>query len=229
MRKIHLSLLITLFPVSVLAATMQAETTAFIDVPEGAWFSGYVHDATTAGIVSGYKDSDGKLTGRFGPADNVTRGQALKIGVLAAEYDADWYVRAYEHAPSTHWLFPYYTVASAEGFASFYFFNKGTDNPDIPATRAEVAQIIADAFKVSLEMPMTDNRRYRDVNVATSSTLAIEALSRDGIVSGDADGDAWASFRPEEPINRAEMVKMAMKARETYGQPKDTVQNRIKE
>jgi plastocyanin len=86
-----------------------------------------------------------------------------------------------------------------------------------PATRAEVAQIVVDAFKVNSETPI--GNRYDDVTASTSHGFAIEALSRDNVVSGDTDasGRSLARFRPTANINRAEVTKIAMGARTNYG------------
>lgn len=48
-------------------------TTDFTDVPSSHWASGYVSQAATQGIVNGYGD------GTFGPDDNVTYEQIIKM------------------------------------------------------------------------------------------------------------------------------------------------------
>jgi len=55
----------------------------FDDVQEDDWFTPYVEEAATLGIVTGYTDETGSLTGMFGPADVVTRAAATKILVEA--------------------------------------------------------------------------------------------------------------------------------------------------
>lgn len=51
----------------------------FTDVPKDNACFQYVETAYHYGIVSGYKDAEGELTGFFGPNDPVTREQAAKI------------------------------------------------------------------------------------------------------------------------------------------------------
>ena len=60
-----------------------AET--FSDVDADAWFTPYVTTAFNWNIVDGYRNTAGKLTGKFGPFDPVTRAQAAKIGVLVQD------------------------------------------------------------------------------------------------------------------------------------------------
>ncbi len=78
-------------PVTVAADTQVASSAAaqitFTDVPADAWYATFVRDAAQSGIVSGYTDARGNPTGRFGPSDPVTLGQALKIAVQGAGYD----------------------------------------------------------------------------------------------------------------------------------------------
>ncbi len=59
----------------------------FNDVKSSDWFYEYVVTAYWNRIVSGYADSKGNLTGKFGPADPITREQAAKITVNAGNPD----------------------------------------------------------------------------------------------------------------------------------------------
>jgi C1A family cysteine protease len=55
-------------------------TSRFSDVPAGKYYSLPVTWASNTGLISGYGD-----TGRFGPANNITRGQIAKILYLYAK------------------------------------------------------------------------------------------------------------------------------------------------
>lgn len=57
----------------------------FTDVPANTWFTAYVTTAFNWNIVDGYRNAAGALTGKFGPADLITRAQAAKIGVLVMD------------------------------------------------------------------------------------------------------------------------------------------------
>lgn len=54
---------------SMLLSGMTALAAEFLDVPAGSWYYDPVQFVSDAGIMTGYAD------GRFGPSDNVTRGQ----------------------------------------------------------------------------------------------------------------------------------------------------------
>lgn len=194
---------------------ISGEAVVFTDVPQSAWFSTYVQQSAEAGIVSGYKDAQGELTGSFGPSNSITVAEALKIAVEGAGYDEEVYGRMV-HSGVSHWSSAYVSVAEAEGFA----ITDGSVVLDSPASRAEVASIFASAFRVNTENNLTDTR-YEDVSASTEFSTSIEALSRDGVVSGDTDihGEAVGTFRPYESINRAEVAKMVIEARGSYGTP----------
>lgn len=55
----------------------------FTDVKASDWYYSYTQSAYWNSIVSGYKDAAGNATGKFGPADLVTREQAAKMVVNA--------------------------------------------------------------------------------------------------------------------------------------------------
>ena len=208
-------------PRDVLSVTTGGMGLVLYDVPRFAWYALYVQQAAEAGIVGGYKDARSNLTGQFGPADPVTLAQALKMAVQAAGYNPRNYGSV---TPGGHWAQPYLLVAQAEGFLVF----RGQADIDRPATRGEVAQIFTDAFRVDTQIPVdnalndvTAFTRFHDVTASTNFAFSVEALSRDGVVSGDTDanGTPLARFRPTDQINRAEAVKIVMKARLMYGQP----------
>lgn len=167
--------------------------------------------------MTGYDDPQGHRTGRFGPTSPVTVAEALKIAVTAAGYDIS------VHKPEgTGWLAPYLGVARDEGLFPF----GALDGPsfDSRATRGEVAQMLADAFHVKVPTdPIVVVRRgyYADVSSTAAYLYPIEALTRDGVVAGDSDsqGRFIGRFRPNDPINRAEVAKMIVTARRVYGIP----------
>jgi plastocyanin len=207
-----------LVPVAALAlgihVIIDGNDVVFTDVSQSSWFATYVHDAAQANIVNGYKDESGKLTGRFGPQNSITFAEALKIASESAGYDEQAYGSRVESGLSGHWASPYFSVAKGENFAVL----AKAYRPDRTATRAEVASMFASAFGVSLpESP--SGTFFKDVQLSANYATAIEALARDQVVSGDTDlnGQTTGTFRPTDPVNRAEVVKFAMNARAKYG------------
>ncbi|NOS67660.1 MAG: hypothetical protein HOO67_04830, partial [Candidatus Peribacteraceae bacterium] len=189
----------------------------FTDVQSNTWFAPYVREAAEAGIVTGYKDKFGKLTGKFMPSNDITIAEALKIAVEGAGYDEELYGSIVESGMLNHWASKYFSVAKGEEFD----FLKLRARSDRAATRAEVASMFASAFRSDLSTATTVDTRYTDVSTMTMFASSIEALSRDDILTGDTDihGQATGTFRPAANINRAEVAKMVIAARAKYGEP----------
>lgn len=189
----------------------------FTDVPAGAWFATHVESAASLGIVSGYTDAQGRLTGKFGPLDQVTIGQALKMAVESAEYDPSLFGSVESGA---HWAQRYRNVLIA---TDSFLEQHGIDNLDRPATRAEVAQIVTDLF-VFRGFPSIVDREYVDVYGEHPYGGGINAMTSLDIMVGDGRAVHCLSgictkttFRPEDPITRAEAVKVIMTARANIG------------
>ncbi len=194
---------------------IDGKTVVFADVSQSAWFATHVRTAAEAGIVSGYKDSRGNLTGKYGPANDITIGEALKIAVEGAGYDESLYSSKIQSG-FLHWASPYVSVSKGEAFLVI----DARTRLDKPATRSEVAAIFTSAFRVSVADLQIDTR-YKDVSTTTEFSTSIEALSRDSVIAGDTniEGKATGTFRPTENINRAEVAKIVMQARAKYGTP----------
>ncbi len=215
----HVPLVAVVLPL--FAAAMTSSSLQFRDVPAGAWFAPYVDQAVNAGIVSGYEDRNGHPTGDFGPENSVTVGEALKIALEGAGYDTSLGVGY------GHWAAQYMSVALGEHFE--FALRNPQVNLDRPASRAEVASLMADAFHVGWKADTVIPENFTDVDINNQSHYpeAINKLLQDEIVSGDnRTCIVWVNttcprttFRPLSPINRAETVKITMLARATYGSP----------
>ena len=196
---------------------IDGQTLVFMDVPQSAWYATFVHDAAQAGIVNGYRDDHGNLTGRFGPENSITFAEALKVAVEGAGFDEKLYGSVIDSGIPSHWASAYMSVAKAEDFSIVHTHYR----IDIPATRAQVAELLTGAFGVDVTNVTAVSSRYTDVKTSTDFAASIEALSRDGVVNGDTDlhDQPLHTYRPTDRVNRAEVVKMVMKAREVYGEP----------
>lgn len=61
----------------------------FSDVPLDSFYYTYVEAAASLGIVGGYTDVDGSLTGVFGPDATITRAAATKVLTSAFDIPSD--------------------------------------------------------------------------------------------------------------------------------------------
>ena len=197
-----------------------AATFSFYDVPSEAWYAPYVSQGVELGIATGYRDAYGNPTGYYGPSNNVTLAEALKMTMEAAGYDVS------RGQGSGHWAIKYVSVAIAERI-NIYFDQ--VLYLDRPATRAEVASLVYDSFKVSQPRDTIIPENYTDVDLNAPSyhALAIDALTQSQVVFGDGrdcvkdvnNSCPKTTFRPLSAINRAEVVKIVLKAREKFGTP----------
>lgn len=186
----------------------------FTDVPIGEWFASPVYTALKAGIMSGYRDAEGNLSGLYGPGDNVNIAQLAKIAHEIAGIDetkvrtepknlrarGEWFAEYVASAEQRHWL---------------VFADHRTD-PARPATRAEVVATLLQALDV--RRFWAKGELFTDVDPEMPYADSIETAAADGVVSGftNASGEATGRFGPEQPVNRAEIAKIIAAAIELY-------------
>ena len=180
-----------------------ASKSGFRDVKEGDWFGSYVSSVAKWGIVSGYKDKDGKSTGKYGPGDPVTVAEILKMTMKSAKVDEKECPAAVKHPKAgAHWAKVYIACGEAWGVRLL----KG--NPDLNrgASRAEVLTILFDFFKDAVPQEPSD---FSDAK-GHAFEADIAYAAKLGIVSGDKDedGNPKGTFRPNDKVNRAEAAKM---------------------
>ncbi len=178
-----------------LAMPINGKNVRFSDIPTNAWFACPVHDVINIGAFDGYRNIQGEPLGIYGPTDSITWGQLAKVVLRLAKVEVpvasekeDWYV-------------PYMRTAKTLHYSAF----KGSITASAAVTRGAVVVTILEALDIPIkngELPYSDvptDSPYADA-IATATTL--------GIVSGD---EGKKTFRPDAPINRAEVAKMIMK------------------
>lgn len=185
---------------------------SFVDVDARAWYAPYVITMARKNIVSGDADPNGMPRGTFRPGDNVTVAEALKVVFRAAGVHeeactaapANWFA-------GSHWSENF--VACAEGLGVRII--KTDTLLDRSITRAELLALIDDVFAETVPSILPP---FRDtVGHAYASDVAFNAKLK--IVSGDTDalGRAVGTFRPDDALQRAEIVKIIARKLETRG------------
>ncbi|NIA02242.1 MAG: hypothetical protein GWP15_02565 [Nitrospirae bacterium] len=108
----------------------------FPDVPENEWYAPYVQTAYLRNIIEGYAD------GTFGPNENVTRAEALRILFDAAGVDVKTdYAAGFPDVSAGAWYASYVNYAAENGIVSGY--SDGTFGPNEKLTRAQVSKIVS--------------------------------------------------------------------------------------
>jgi thiol-disulfide isomerase/thioredoxin len=179
-----------------ISTTISIIQAAFTDVKQDAWFAPYVARIQEEGIISGYRDTSGNLTGEFGPGETLTKAEAIKILTETkriAEMDSNPsgnIGNAYSNLEGHHWGYGYLIVLN-------------NNNPSITVLESELNQKADRNFVVTLTADIlklnNGSKTFTDIK-----NSKISAVADAGIISGYPDG----SFGPNNNILRAEMAKI---------------------
>lgn len=187
---------------------IDGKTVVFQDTPIDQWYATYVHTALKTGVMSGYKDASGNLTGEFGPGNNVTMAELLKIAHELADIDEfSTSGRSHNESARGTWFEKYLTSAE-----NLYWLAYQDSRMDLgrSATRAEVVVTLMQALEIPRQWATGD--LFTDIQRSTKYASSIETAALDGLVDGYDDG----SFKPNNPINRAEIAKIISNAIGVY-------------
>lgn len=170
----------------------------FNDIQMVPWAYECIMNLANKNIISG------KDEGVFAPDDNVTRGEFIKMLVLALEIISDEAQCNFEDVEKDNWSYPYVASAFEAGIV------KGIDNDSFGVgqhvTREDIAVMIARAFNIK-GITLTTNETDIFLDEAQISDYAEESvyLLRDAkLLSGYPDG----TFAPKSFATRAESAKI---------------------
>lgn len=112
------------------------QTPTFSDVPTDYWAYSYIETAAAHGVLGGYAD------GTFRPAANVTRAQLAKMLYTSRGWVMESpAITTFGDVSESDWFYTYVQAASSAEVMSGY--EDHTFRPNAPATRAQVAKILA--------------------------------------------------------------------------------------
>lgn len=171
----------------------------FKDTDDNEWYTNFVSKVKERGIISGYKDSAGNELGEFRPGNNITVAEILKISLEASEQGESVNVPRLR-AALNHWAKGYVSKAEELGLDIV----EGEVDLNRPATRAEVVRLMLEALDI--EPDRVSRTDFSDVSGSHEHAAFIQHAKELDIVSGDA---GKTTFRPNEPVNRAEASKIA--------------------
>ena len=123
---------------------------AFKDVPTVSWFADSVATVIKAGLASGYRDSEGNLTGMFGPDNKITYAELAKMAVEGAKLPKAVKLKVKNRFARSHWSKQY--ISKAEELQAAVFTERL--NLDSPATRGAVMQTIVDILGIKEPEPI---------------------------------------------------------------------------
>ena len=140
----------------------------------------------------------GYADGTFGPARNMTRAEVTTMfaRLLTEQIEADkTYTNTFNDVPSSYWAANY--IGYMQQFGIVTGFSDGSFRPNAPVTRAQFAAI-ASRFEKLTE----GTKSFTDVPSTYWAAKYINFAATRGWVTGYADG----TFRPANPITRAEVA-----------------------
>lgn len=182
----------------------------FKDTDDDQWFTKYVANVKSKGIINGYKDNKGNELGEFRPSNNITVAEMLKISLETANQGKAIGKMANIISARKHWANEY--VARAEELGLDIVDTNILDLNRF-ATRAEVVRMMLESL--GIQPDKIDSSDFADVSKKYRFAPYIQEAKNLGIVSGDAGS---SNFRPEDPINRAEAAKIANKILELFSE-----------
>ncbi|MDA2144828.1 MULTISPECIES: S-layer homology domain-containing protein [unclassified Bacillus cereus group] len=203
-----------------------AEASIFSDVPTSHWSYPAIKDLSSKNIISGYGN------GKFGFGDVATREQVAALiyrallpdkqgGMFSndsARYvlqDGSTLNNPYRDIRAGSTLFPE-EVLTLTKLGIFNGDGNGGFRPKDSVSRAEMAQIIKNAFQVSAKQKHT----FNDVPNGFWAEGAISAVQSNGIASGTGDG----KFEPAKTVTREQYAQFLYNALQ-YKKPAVAVQN----
>ena len=160
----------------------------YSDITPEDWFYDVVREMTGKNVISGYDD------GTFRPNNPVTRGEALKLVILAAGY------RKQDAKAGQHWAAGYRSFAVGRGFI------RESDYADLDAaiSRDGIADLAAAAL-------MLNTSAYTDNPFADSARPSVLALYGEGIYEGSINESGQRVFKGSDEIIRAEIAAVVQR------------------
>lgn len=163
-----------------------------VQMDDNPWYWRPVMSARRSGIINGYSNQDG-MTGYFGPSDNVTYAQALKMALEANGHHM-------ENSEEGPWYQNY--LNELDILARARLNSKTFIDWDAPATRGDVILIINELFDIQ-PIKYVDGT-FPDVKAEDSIADGSMAANLAGIFTGEGD---TGNLNPNGNINRAGFAK----------------------
>lgn len=167
------------------------EKVIFTDLPVDHWAFDYITQLALDDIISGYEDKT------FKPNGNVTRAELAKM--LAASFKLEGTTKYSD--VNNHWADNY--ISSVGEFVPV---KDNQFRPNEEATRQDVAVALVNILDKTERMKLQESKlTFDDIPMIDEEYIShIGKAVSGGIISGYGDG----TFRPQEPITRAEVATM---------------------
>ena len=192
-RVILITMVVSIIAGIIIQIKANAQGNVYNDI-EGHWAKASIERISNYGLIAGYED------GRFGPDDNMTRGQMAVIIDRIMKYK-DKSENEFKDLDNS-----YYTDAilklNKQGIMSGY---SNQIRPNDLMTREEVAVIVCRTFDIADSKDEKIESKLKDIkNISDWAKDYVINLENAGIVGGDQEG----KFNGSNNITRAEVIKI---------------------
>lgn len=162
----------------------------FTDV-SSQWFEPHVSSLVTDGIIDGYPDCS------YRPFGDVTRAESVKLLIEAIDDSPTAEPeQVFDDVFTWQWHAGYIERGEQLGWATGYDDN--TFHPDTPITRIDLA--VFATMAMGFEPIDAEESSFSDVSPEAWYHPWLESAKANGVIQGYPDG----TFRPDNPVNRAE-------------------------
>lgn len=184
-------------------SAIQAETGCqhpFSDIVKH-WGENAICELFTAGVVNGYSEKS------FSPNTEMSRAEFVKILIESMGYTV-YAVQsaAFNDIEPEDWFYAVVSFAHSKGFVSGY--SDGSFHPNESISRAEAVQLLINASGFTSADTSNLNHQFYDVNAKDWFAKALAIALQNKLIEGYGDG----SFRPSNPVTRAEACQMLFNA-----------------
>lgn len=191
--------LVAFLLVSLSASPIHAKTVQFKDVHSDSYYYEAIMKLSKEGILTGFSD------GTFKPEQTVTRAQtAIVLAKLFQLELTDVSHPIFTDVPASH---PYYKEIMAVAKAGIMKGNANkTFKPDSYLTRAEMAQVLVEAFKLNKQK--SSSSVFKDVKANQWYSDSVLTLVNYGITSGITP----TTFGPNLHLTRGQLAVFIVRA-----------------
>ncbi|WP_250277474.1 S-layer homology domain-containing protein [[Clostridium] colinum] len=183
--------------VAAFSMTTYANTLNVKDI-EGHWAENVVAKWVNNGLISGYED------GNFKPNNTITRAEFVTVANKGLNFTNKGNAN-FTDVSENSWYYNEVAIATGEGYIKGYPDN--TFKPNDIVTRAQVAVVLSNI----LNLESKESVSFSDNNEIPSwANEAVIKVVSNGYMKGYPDG----TFKPNQPLTRAEAVFVLDKVKE---------------
>ncbi|HHX61260.1 MAG TPA: family 16 glycosylhydrolase [Epulopiscium sp.] len=185
-----LTMVLTNVQGSYLWANQIKDSQVFNDVKENLWYTQVINKWAQSNIIAGYED------GSFKPNNGVTRAELASIIVRIFGLTDTSGAKNYDDIEENKW----YSLAVEQVSSAGIMNDEGESfNPNLLATREEVAYAIAHAYKIT----EGNAKEFKDqASISSWALNCVNALAASDFIVGRPNGN----FGPKDKVTRAEVI-----------------------